>query len=644
MVMTNRIYQNILVIAKIYFLTLALFTFYRLILFFSDPARLNNAIAVSDIFYAFFMGLRFDIVISGYILILPYLILTIQFLLGSNKKALNTILFYYVFVLFSLAFIVCAADIPYFNQFFSRFSVTAFGWLNSPVFVFKMIIEEPRYWLYFVPFVASIVILYKLLRKIFNFTIQTQISSKLYLKIAFSILFLGLIFLGIRGRTDEKSPIRVGTAYFCNNPFLNQLGLNPNFTLIRSYLDSRKEENKTISLMNDSIAIANVQEYLKIGQPDMNSPLRRKENSESIGSEKHNVIIIIMESMSAAKMKRHGNTHNLTPFLDSISNEGYYFENAYTAGIHTFNGIFSTLFSFPAIFRQHPMNESSMLKYSGIGTTLKGLNYSTIYFTTHDGQFDNVEGFLKENDFETVVSKKDYPSDKVKTTLGVPDDYMFEFSIPILNKLSARNKPFMAAFMTASDHGPFYLPEYFNPKNMEMNNQIVEYADYSLNKFIKLSSKQKWFNNTLFVFVADHGAPINAIYDLSLDYNHTPLIFYAPHIFKERKTLSNMAGQIDIFPSIMGLLNLPFDNKTLGINLFKDNRPYIFFNADDKYGVIDKNWLLIVRTDKFTGLYKYQNMDLRNYANEEPEIVSKMKTYAESNLQAYQYIITNKKQ
>jgi phosphoglycerol transferase MdoB-like AlkP superfamily enzyme len=161
-----------------------------------------------------------------------------------------------------------------------------------------------------------------------------------------------------------------------------------------------------------------------------------------------------MESMSAAKMNRHGNPYGITPFLDSISTKGYYFENTYSAGIHTFNGIFSTLFSYPALFRQHPMKESAMYKYHGIASTLKKHNYSTIYFTTHDGQFDNGEGFLNGNDYDRVVELNDYPAEKAQTTLGVPDDYMFEYSIPVLDQLHSKGNPFMAAFMTASDHGP----------------------------------------------------------------------------------------------------------------------------------------------------------------------------------------------
>jgi len=450
--------------------------------------------------------------------------------------------------------------------------------------------------------------------------------------------------VGIRGRVERKSPIRIGTAYFCNNPFLNQMGLNPNFTLIRSYLDSKEERNKTVQLMNDTEALVNVQKYLNIGKPDNNFPLLRQRNRHNIKPNNYNVVLIIMESMSAAKMERGGNTNHLTPFLDSISHQGYYFSNTYTAGIHTFNGIFSSLFSMPALFRQHPMKESAILKYHGLFSTLKEKGYSTAYFTTHDGQFDNVEGFLKANDCETVVSQINYPASEVKTTLGVPDKYMFEYSIPVLNKLSEKKKPFVAAFMTASDHGPYYVPDYFKPRSTELKKQITEYADYSLQQMIKMSSKQKWFKNTVFVFVADHGAPMDNTYDIALDYNHAPLLFYAPGIIKEPKTLDCMAGQIDIFPTIMGLLKQPYANNTLGIDLLSESRPYIFFNADDKYGVIDNEWLLIAKTDGSKKLYKYRNKDSRNYAAEEKNRLEEMNKYAASNLQTFQYLILKNKQ
>ncbi|HMZ45515.1 MAG TPA: sulfatase-like hydrolase/transferase [Chitinophagaceae bacterium] len=635
-------YWNIKITVRVYILVLTIFTFFRIILFINEYGRLDETATLTNRLLAFFMGVRFDIVISGYILFFPFVALSI---LNITKDSLlvKRIIFYFIFILFTLAFLVCAADIPYFNQFFSRFSVTAFEWLNSPMFVLKMIIQEPRYWLFFILFVVVVIIFFKRLQHIFKSNELTIIKNKKWKFGLISLLAAGFIFLGVRGRIDEKSPIRVGTAYFCNNAFLNQLGLNPNFTLMRSWIDAMEEENKLVNLMDEKIAIQNTQKYLQITNPSQTLPISRIENDTVTNKHNYNVVFIIMESMSAAKMKRHGNAKNLTPFLDSISTKGLYFENNYSAGIHTFNGIFSTLFSYPALFRQHPMKESGMFKYNGIASTLKSNNYSTIYFTTHDGQFDNVEGFLNGNDYEQVISKEDYPFGKAPTTLGVPDDYMFEFSIPLLNNLHQKNKPFFAAFMTASNHRPFYIPDYFSSKFTDEKDKIVEYADFALSKFISMASHQEWFKNTIFVFVADHGSPISSKYDLSLDYNHVPLLFYAPEIITKHKTYSTMSGQIDIYPTTMGLLGLTFTNNTLGVNLFKQQRPYIYFNADDKYGVIDSNWLLIVRNDKFKGLYKYRNNNVTNYANEYKDIVNRMQTYAESNLQTFQYLLKNKK-
>jgi glucan phosphoethanolaminetransferase (alkaline phosphatase superfamily) len=111
--------------------------------------------------------------------------------------------------------------------------------------------------------------------------------------------------------------------------------------------------------MDDKLAIEKVQKYLGITKAQYNSPIARDVQPDKLLSAQPNVVLIIMESMSAAKMKRHGSAEELTPFLDSLSNNSIYFENIYTTGKHTFNGIFSTLFSFPALYRQHSMKTNN---------------------------------------------------------------------------------------------------------------------------------------------------------------------------------------------------------------------------------------------------------------------------------------------
>ncbi len=636
-------WYNLSIILKIYLTVTAIFFCFRFILFLTELSLIDSFRSeFFKIVIAFLIGIRFDLVISGYILIFPFVIISVMFIVKKQIHWLYLVIFYWIFILFTLAFIICAADIPYFNHFFSRFSVGAFQWMNSPVFILKMIFQEPRYFMIIPPLIILLVIFFRLLRKIFRISPDQIKNTHVALNIIFSILVLGLIFIGIRGRIQAKAPIKVGTAYFSDNPLLNQLGLNPVFTLIRSYLDSKDERNKSVEFMDDNQAIRNVRKYLKITQPVDGFPVARQIQPGEPIENRYNVILVIMESMSAARMARNGNKNNLTPFLDSLSFKSYYFENIYTAGVHSFNGVFSTLFSFPAIYRQNPMKESSILKYNGIGNILKRNGYSTTCFTTLDGQFDNVEGFLRANDFENFISESDYPSKEIRTALGVPDDFMFEYSMPVIDNLYKENKPFFITFLTASDHRPYYIPDYFKPKNSDISDQIVEYADWSLRKFITLASAKAWFDNTLFVFVADHGTWTNMVYDIPLDYFHTPLIFYGPGILKPR-TFDCIGGQIDVFPTIMGILNQKYINNTLGINLLSETRPYIFINFDNMLGVIDQEYLLILKPDNENALYSYRNNDRKNYLSEKQQLVLDMEEYNFSNLQVFQYLMHSEK-
>lgn len=619
--------------AKIYVLVLALFTSFRLLLFIIEWNRLDGG-TFWQVLQAFFMGLRFDLVISSYLLILPFFVTAITSHFTAIEKAGKKLLFWVTYPLFTLAFLVCTADIPYFSQFVSRFSVAAFGWFDSPVFVVKMIAQESKYWWYVLLFALHNLLFFRLLRKTISSSPIPKIMGKRHWIIPLHLVLTGLIFLAMRGRLDEKSPIKVGTAYFSNNAFLNQLGLNPNFTLLRSYLDSK--EFKEVKLMNPQEALHLVQ--LQLGaDTTLGHPLARTVVPGAEGAKPYNVVLVLMESMSAHYLARNNPT-GLTPFLDSLSNTGWYFENAYSAGIHTFNGIFSTLFSYPAIAHQHAMKESNMQQYNGLSSILKKHNYSTIYFTTHDGQFDNVEGFLRNNQFETVISKPDYPQEKVKTTLGVPDHEMFAFSMEYLDQLAAKNQPFLSVYMTASNHVPHYVPEEFTPHSKGSKEQVIEYSDWSIQQFVHAAAKKPWFKNTLFVFVADHGFPVTGSYDVSLDYVQVPLIFYNPQLLGSAKTYSQLTSQLDIGPSILHLLNLPYTNTSLGQDVFSAEREFVVVNQHEKYGVFNQEWLLILYPDKAPELFKYRNLDKTNYAQEQPELVARMKQYAYSMVQTADYI------
>lgn len=639
--MFKKIPVNVKIVFKLYLLSIAIFFAFRMALFLLNLDKLGEA-TFGEIIQAFIMGIRFDCVVTGYVIALPAIVLSVFTFIGKPSETLNVIFSIVLTILFTITFIVAAADIPFFSQFFDRFNITAFDWIMTGdlKFVIKMIIQEPSYWLLIIPIVITVFLFYYITKKIFDKT-KTWEKGRYLSKTIFTVLLWGLIFIGIRGRLNEKSPIQIGTAYFCNNPLLNQLGLNPNFTLVRSWLNSLKKENKSQKFMDNNKAIAEVREQLNIVGGNEDFPIAREVTTEGVPNN-YNVILVLMESMSLNKTAHGGNTNNYTPFLDSLMDNSLFFNNFYSIGTHTYCGLYGTLVSYPVIFRKMPMKSVPILRYNSLAETLRENNYSTVFFTTHDSQFDNMGGFMSANGFERIISQTNYPFEEVKTTLGVPDDFMFRFSIPIFNELSKKNKPFFATLLTASDHPPYYIPEYFKPRSKDLKEQSVEYADFALQRFIDLASKESWFDSTIFVFIADHGASLDADYPIPLSYFHIPLIFYMPNNIKPSVNES-LASQMDVFPTIMGMLNIPYVNNSFGIDLQKETRPFTLLMSDDKYAVLNEEWLFInYPKGNQIGLYKYAEKDKTNYYHDYPELAGKMQDYAESNLQLSEYLLEKK--
>ncbi|MEA5099443.1 MAG: sulfatase-like hydrolase/transferase [Bacteroidales bacterium] len=587
------------------------------------------------LFKAFFMGFRFDTLISCFVLS-PFLIsLILAYYLNIKNRIFYKINHYALVVLFSLCFAICCMDIPYFKYFFTRFNVQAFTWIDNPLFVFKMISQEPTYIIYFFIFITIIILYSWLMFKNYkrflsniksNQDLENRTKKTYILNSLLFILLIGLCFLGMRGRIEKKSPMKVGTAYFSNNPLINQMGLNPNFTLIKSIEEKSKQDNKPLDLMDKNKAKAFVEEEFR----RMKSSGNKREN---VLGKKTNVVLVIMEAMGTCNIGHFGNTQNLTPNLDYLLNNSVSYENVYTAGIHTYNGVYSTLFGQPALMHKHSMNLTIIPKIEGgLPNVLKENGYSTLYFTTHDDQFDNIGGFLSANGVERIVSVKDYPKDEVKSTLGVSDHVMFNRAIEEINSLD-KTKPFFATLLTSANHGPYIFPENITlkPKSKDIKDKMIEYSDWAIGRFIENAKKFPWFENTIFVFIADHGAyKGKADFELPLSYHHTPFFIYSPSKLKPKK-VENIGLQIDVTAMISSYLGIE-NNKTLGIDFETYPRLYGYFSADDKLGVIDNEYYYIWNKNGTEYLYKYKTSDRTNYIIQKKDKAKQMQKYAFSML------------
>jgi phosphoglycerol transferase MdoB-like AlkP superfamily enzyme len=598
---------------------------------------------VSWLFRAFIMGLRYDSLVVAYFLApLLVVILFADTLDLSSVKLLNITIIYAICIS-SFAFFVSAADIPFYHQFGERFSSTAMEWSESKGFMLKLIFSNFSYWGYIFLWLLGctlFIVIVMRLKRYFSSKLKNNVSISPGRKV---IVYLGLallFFVSMRGRLSFKSPIQQGTAFISPYMFINELGLNPLYTFYTSLDDDRYAR---VNFMNDKQALVNARIYLHAKDSGKISPIERQVACQG-DPKRYNVVIVVMESMCTFKMGDYGGP-NLTPNLDTLIKHSLYFNNFYSSGIHTFNGIYSTLYGYPGMLRWQPLKDLGHVKYDGLSEELKKQGYNTIYFTTHDDQFDNVGGFLRYNGFDRIISQANYPSSEVISVLGVPDHFMFHFSLSELDDLAKKGSPFLCTYMTASDHGPWIIPTNipFKPTAKNEQDRATQYADWAIGNFLKEASTRPWFNNTIFVFLGDHGLSMGHTYDLSLSYHHIPCIFYAPKLIPEPKTVSNLGGQIDVYPTLMDLLNLPYTNLTMGEDLLKINRPYMYFSDDDKVGCIGHRYYFIHRVDSKESLYEYSKLSKNDSISQKPLVADSMRTYVYSMLQATKWIVDHGK-
>ncbi|HSH67349.1 MAG TPA: sulfatase-like hydrolase/transferase, partial [Bacteroidia bacterium] len=325
---------------KLILTALTAFTVYRFcFLFFNHNGIPDHPDRPVFHFYrSLLYGVNFDLVIICY-LISPFVIFCFisQFFPPRNQalflKGLLIFKWYFI-VLFSVCLLICAADIPYYKQFGTHLNKDAFVWGSSPGFVIQLIFSSVSYWGFLFLFMLLSYFMYVRISGIMNTThAPLPLLKKTYAIGIFLVLALFTV-IGARGRTALKSPIKTGTAFFSEYAFFNQLGLNPCFV----FFSSLKQERQW--------------GFLKTGTETDDLPLSvpsfGKEYTFQETPQKFNVMLVLMESMAMTKMGYHHCTH-LTSHFDSLVKQGVFFDHFYAAGIHTFNGLFSTETGFPAI-------------------------------------------------------------------------------------------------------------------------------------------------------------------------------------------------------------------------------------------------------------------------------------------------------
>ncbi len=330
------------------------------------------------------------------------------------------------------------------------------------------------------------------------------------------------------------------------------------------------------------------------------------------GAEKHlNVMLVVMESMSADYMGIFGDKTGLTPNLDRLAGEGLSFTQLYATGTRTVRGLEAVSLSIPPTPGQSIVRRPGNGDLFSLGFLFKERGYDTAFIYGGYGYFDNMNAFFAGNGFG-VIDRNVMDAKEVQfaNVWGICDEDMFTRAIKEADVSYAAGRPFMDLIMTTSNHRPYTYPEgRIDIKSHSNRLGGVKYADYAVGKLIEDAKKKPWFKDTIFVFVADHTAGAGGKAELDPHKYHIPMIFYAPGMIKPA-TYDELASQIDLGPILLGMLHFSYDSKFYGTNLLAEHAqpPHAFISNFQKVAMVRDNKLTVLSPKRGVDQFSWPDM------------------------------------
>ncbi len=600
-----RVPKTIQWIVQLFFIYLGIFFAFRvatMVFFKPDYVPMHSLVR------SFWLGLKFDLRWIA-IVLLPIACLSIVPGLSpfSSNRA-KKIWTWYVALITLLLFFFFGADMGNFAYNQTRLAASSLNFAEDPAISFRMIRESyPIVWIT-VGLLAAVMMMMWMARKT-----QVRIEGK-NLSIhkfayrrrwhAAAIVLLAWFTYGF----FCLQPLRWKDAYRLNDQFKTSLALNP----MQSFFSTLKMRTPVFDFSKTKEYYPITANFLQLN-PQTNGAYNYKRTvypgSQSLESQP-NVVLVVCESFSMYKSSMSGNKLDATPYFNNLAKEGLFFDRCFSATFGTARGVFATLTGIPDVqlYKFSTRNQQSLNQHTIINN-FEG--YEKYYFLGGSSDFNNFKGLLDNINGVHIFEQGQYKS-KELNVWGISDKNLF---LEAHAELSKEKKPFFAIIQTADNHRPFTIPAEDNDfvqrtisdEELKANGfeslkeyNAFAYSDYCFQQFMETAKKSPWFNNTIFVFIGDHGVSGNAtaMYpsawtEQRLTDEHVPLLFYAPAIINPQRR-SEVVSQIDVLPTIAGMIHQPYTNTTLGRDLVnqkgKENAAFIIHHDEGKIGVVTDNY------------------------------------------------------
>jgi len=420
-----------------------------------------------------------------------------------------------------------------------------------------------------------------------------------------------MLALGARSTLGHR-PVNPSTFAESKDQLVNELFLNSTYSLLYSMYSLRHEDSGD-SELPEMEQKALIRSFQRISTVPMDDYLSQQSTHHQFGDQSQpstpkNIVIIVEESLGARFVGSLGGLP-LTSHLDAWSNKGLWLTNLYATGIRSARGLEAIVSSFP------PSSSRSVLKlgksqgsFYTMAHTLSNLGYRNYFIYGGEGHFDNMKGFFLSNGFDATIDINDYDEFEFKGTWGVSDEDLFNKAHSLMLEEQA---PFFTLIFTSSFHTPYEFPDgkielVTQEKNTKQNS--VKYADYALGQYLEKASQSKYWKDSIFLIVADHGERPRGRALVPIESYHIPGLIIADGLAPRH--FDKVTSHIDLLPTLLSLANISGTAPFIGHNILSippdhPGRAVMQFGKNHAY-MEGKN-VVIHQPDRAAEQYQYVN-------------------------------------
>ncbi|MBC7889420.1 MAG: sulfatase-like hydrolase/transferase [Ferruginibacter sp.] len=592
-------------IIKLFIIYLSIFGAFRIAtLLFFKPA----SITVASLFSSFWLGLQYDLRWIALIL-LPIACFSLfpRFSPFYSERCKKVWAIYLAIITLLLLFFF-GADFGHFAYVNTRLNASALNFAEDAKTSFEMLWQSyPMVWI-LAGLLGTLVMMTWIFRKT-HVSVEEQninVHKFSYRRIwhTTTIVLLGWFVFGFLSFT----PLRWSDAFKLNDNFKSYLALNP----FQNFFTTLRFRNPVFSEDKAKTHYDAISDFLQLDKKNTRANIYERivhPGSNALES-KPNIVLIICESFSMYKSTMSGNPLNSTPFFNKLTKDGIFFDRCFSPTFGTARGVFAILTGIPDVqlSKFSTRNLQSLNQYTIINS-FDG--YSKMYFIGGSSDFNNFRGLINNINDVQIYEEGKFTSPRLNVW-GISDKNLFLEADKVMKQ---QTKPFFTIIQTSDNHRPYSIPpddKDFVPRTVNINElkkygfesqeefNAFCYTDFCYSRFMEAARRSPYFDNTIFVFVGDHGVEGNAgaVYPEAwtgqrLNDEHVPLLFYAPALLIPQKRQETVS-QIDVLPTVANMVSQPYMNKTLGRNLLskggKEEAAFIIHHDEGKIGLVNNDY------------------------------------------------------